>query len=120
MSRAGFALFVVLFCCGILEDDRYAQMLAQKAFGNQDTSLNPDGSLKEKIALSRAAESLSERIAHSKEYEVVSETAKEESSKKPVFESWIWSSEYNDALFLESELIKQYQGKSLEDAISGR
>ncbi len=95
-------------------------MLAQKAFGNQASASKPDGSSKEKIALTRAAESLSERIAHSREYEVVSETAKAESPKKPVFESWIWSSEYNDALFLENELIKQYQGKSLEDAISGR
>ena len=75
--------------------------------------------LKEKSALNRAAESLRQRVGDSKEYEVVSETAKEE-PKKPVFESWIWSAEYNDALYLESELIKQYQGKSLEDAISGK
>ena len=43
-----------------------------------------------------------------------------EEPKKPIFESWIWSAEYNDALYLENELIKQYQGKSLEDAISGK
>jgi uncharacterized protein len=76
-------------------------------------------SFKEKSALSRAAESLRQRVRESKEYEVVSETAKEE-PKKPVFESWLWSNEYNDALHLESELIKQYHGKSLEDAISGK
>ena len=52
---------------------------------------------KEKLALSRAAESLRQRVGDFKEYEVISETAKEE-SKKPVFESWIWSAEYNDAL----------------------
>ncbi len=77
-----------------------------------------DNSFKEKSALSRAAESLRQRVGESKEYEVVSEGAKEE-PKKPVFESWVWSAEYNDALYLEGELIKQYQDKSLEDAISG-
>ena len=118
MSRADFVVLVVLFLLRNFRDERYAQMLAQKA-GNQSTSSKPADSFKEKIALTRAAESLSERIARSKEYEVISETAKEEPSKKPVFESWIWGSEYNDALLLESELIKQYQGKSLEDAISG-
>ena len=76
-------------------------------------------SSKEKSAISRAAESLRQRVGDAKEYEVVSETAKEE-AKKPVFESWIWSAEYNDALYLENELIKQYQEKSLEDAISGK
>ena len=76
-------------------------------------------SSKEKSAISRAAESLRQRVGDAKEYEVVSETAKEE-AKKPVFESWIWSAEYNDALYLENELIKQYQDKSLEDAISGK
>ena len=77
-----------------------------------------DNSIREKSALSRAAESLRQRVGDSKEYEIISETSKEE-LKKPVFESWLWSAEYNDALYLESELIKQYQGKSLEDAISG-
>ena len=76
-------------------------------------------SSKEKSAISRAAESLRQRVGDAKEYEVVSETAKEE-AKKPVFESWIWGAEYNDALYLESKLIKQYQDKSLEDAISGK
>ncbi len=89
---------------------------------NQGLSSLPaksNDSSKEKSTLSRAAESLRKRVGDSKEYEVVSETAKEE-TKKPIFESWIWGAEYNDALYLESELIKQYQGKSLEDAISGR
>jgi DNA-directed RNA polymerase subunit RPC12/RpoP len=57
-------------------DDRYAQMLAQKSFGNQTSATGGTGSFKEKIALTRAAESLSERIVRSKEYEVISETEK--------------------------------------------
>jgi uncharacterized protein YprB with RNaseH-like and TPR domain len=77
-----------------------------------------DTFVKEKSALNRAAESLRKRVGDSKEYEVVSETAGEE-LKKPVFENWLSSAEYNDALYLEGELIKQYQDKSLEDAISG-
>ena len=77
-----------------------------------------DNFVKEKSALNRAAESLRQRVRDTKEYEVVSEGAGEE-LKKPVFESWLWSAEYNDALYLEGELIKQYQGKSLKDAISG-
>ena len=87
--------------------------------GLTSESAKSNNSFKEKSALSRAAENLRQRVGDSKEYEVVSETAREE-TKKPVFESWIWSSEYNDALYLEGELIKQYQGKSLEDAISGK
>jgi uncharacterized protein YprB with RNaseH-like and TPR domain len=50
---------------------------------------------------------------------VVSESEKEE-PKKPSFESWIWSSEYDEALKFEKTLTKQYQGRSLEDAISGK
>ena len=80
---------------------------------------NSDSSFKEKSALSRAAESLRKRVGDTKEFEVVSEAAGED-FKKPVFESWLWSAEYNDALYLESELIKQYQNKSLEDTISGK
>jgi len=101
------------------KDERYPQRLSEKVFDNQVSSSRPDGSSKEKIALTRAAESLRQRVGRSKEYEVVSETEKEQ-PKSPIFESWIWGNEYNDALFLESELIKQYQDKSLEDAISGR
>ena len=79
----------------------------------------PNDSSKEKSALSRAAESLRQRVGDSKEYEVISETAKKE-PKKPIFESWMWSAEYNDALYLETELIKKYHDKSVEDAISGK
>jgi uncharacterized protein YprB with RNaseH-like and TPR domain len=81
--------------------------------------IKSNNSSKEKSALNRAAENLRQKVGDSKDYQVVSETAKEE-TKKPVYESWIWGVEYNDALFLESELIKQYQDKSLKDAISGK
>ena len=101
-------------------DDRYAQMLAQKSFGNQASVTGGNGSFKEKIALTRAAESLSERIARSKEYEVISETEKTtEHHAESAVESWIWSSEYDEALKLEKKLIKQYEGKNLQDAIAG-
>jgi uncharacterized protein len=86
---------------------------------SESAAYKPDNLSKEKSALSNAAESLRQRVGESKEYEIISESAKE-NSKKPVFESWLWSAEYNDALYLEGELIKQYEGRSLEDAISGR
>ena len=75
-------------------------------------------SSKEKFALNRAAESLRQRINRSKEYAVVSETEKEQ--PKPSFESWIWSSEYDEALKLEKQLIRQYKDKDLEHALSGK
>ena len=73
----------------------------------------------EKFALFRAAESLRQRISRSKEYEVVSETEKGQ-LKGPYFESWIWNSEYDEALRLEKQLIKQYEGKVLEHVLSGK
>lgn len=100
-------------------------MLSQKSFGNQASTstingVKPDGAFKEKIALTRAAESLRERITRSKEYEVISETEKEkEQFNESATESWIWSSEYDEALKLEKKLIKQYKGKNLQEAISG-
>ena len=99
-------------------------MLSQKSFSNKSLSSKPaeaesDNSLNEKLALARAAESLRERIAHSKEYEVVSETEKEQ-PKRPAVENWIWNSEYDEALKLEKVLTKQYEGKNLQEAIAGK
>jgi len=94
-------------------------------FGSKDQSIafqmsvnRRVNSSKEKFSLNRAAESLRQRINHSKEFEVVSETEKEQ--PKLSFESWIWSSEYDEALKLEKQLIKQYKDKDLEDALSGK
>ena len=100
-------------------DDRYAQILAQKAFGNKSPS-KPDASFEEKIALTRAAESLSGRIALSKEYEVISEKEKTTEHPAGYAESWIWICDYDEALKLEKKLIKQYEGKKLQDAIAGK
>jgi len=95
-------------------------MLAQKSFSNQASAVAVNGSFKEKIALTRAAESLSERTARSKEYEVVSETEKTTiHTAGSAVESWIWSSEYDEALKLEKKLIQRYEGKNLQDAIAG-
>ncbi len=74
---------------------------------------------KEKIALFRAAESLRERIGRSKEYEIVPETEKEH-PKAPVFESWLWSLEFDEALKLEKTVLKQNKGKTLEEALPGK
>ena len=96
-------------------------MLAKKVFDNEASLPKPAGSFEEKIALTRAAESLSERISRSKEYEVVSEKEKTAEHATPsAVESWIWSSEYDEALRLEKKLIKQYEGKSLQESIDGK
>ena len=92
-------------------DERYVQMLSKKSFSNKVSSSehsedNPDGSFRERIALTRAAESLRERIVRSKEYEVISETEKtKERLGESAAESWIWSSEYDEALKLEGKLM---------------
>jgi uncharacterized protein len=96
----------------------FAESLNKKAFSPEKSEETQDNSFKDKYALSRAAESLSQRIAHSKEYEVVSE--KEEQPKASAVESWIWSSEYDEALKLEKELAARYKGKDLEEAIAGK
>ena len=82
---------------------------------NKPTDFSP-----EKFALNRAAESLRQRIGRSKEYEIVTEPEKETLPPKvPAFESWIWSSEYDEALKLENELIKKYTDKKIEQALPG-
>jgi hypothetical protein len=73
----------------------------------------------ERFALHRAAESLRSRVGRSKEYEVVSDKEKEQ-TKGPSFESWMWSSEFEETLKLEKTLIKKYKNIALEDAIPGK
>jgi uncharacterized protein len=101
-------------------DERYAQTIAQKAFGNQTNPFKPDSSFEEKIALTRAAESLRNRIARSKEYEVINDMENKDEYSEDSAEHWIWSGEQDQALILEKKLIKQYNGKNLEDAIAGK
>ena len=73
----------------------------------------------EKMALYRAAEGLRQRVEQTKEYGVVSE--KEAAPQKlPIFESWIWSTEYEAALKFEKQLLKQYRGKTIEKTFPGR
>jgi hypothetical protein len=71
-------------------------------------------------ALRRVAQRLRERVTGAREYKVVAESAvKSLEPKAPATESWIWDSEYNNALILESELIRKFKEKSLEEAIPG-
>ena len=99
--------------------DRPAAMLSQKSLRNQARSSEtgetvPQGSFKAKFALMRAAVNLRQKITLSKEYEVVSETKDNpEMPKTSTVESWIWRSEYDQALRLEGKLIKQYNNKKL-------
>jgi uncharacterized protein len=95
----------------IVEEKQFVPKIA----ANQTTDDISQG----KLALISAAENLRHKINRSKEYEVVSETEKEY-PKAPIIESWIWSSEYDKALKLEKKLLKQYKGKSLEEALLGK
>jgi uncharacterized protein len=84
-----------------------------------EKSQETDSAHREKFALNRAAESLRQKIERSKEYEVVSEK-EHETQKPPAFESWIWSSDYSEALKFEKQMLKQYRGKTLEEALPGK
>ena len=92
----------------------------RKLFSNQP-AIKPNRSVEESTALRRAAESLKRRIKGTREYEVISEPeAKLKDIKGAVTESWIWDSEYDNALRLEKKLILQFKGKCLEEAIPGK
>ena len=92
----------------------------RKLFSNQP-AIKPNRSVEESAALRRAAESLKRRIKGTREYEVISEPeAKLKDIKGAVTESWIWDSEYDNALRLEKKLILQFKGKCLEEAIPGK
>ena len=73
----------------------------------------------ERHALNRAAESLSNRVGRSKEYEVISDV-EEEQSRGSSFGSWMSGSEYDEALKLKRTVMKKYKGKDLEEAIPGK
>ena len=49
----------------------------------------------------------------------MSDTEKEQ-SKGPSFESWMWNSEFDEALKLKRVVMKKYKGKDLEDVIPGK
>ncbi len=103
-------------CGSFLLTTFYSEQTLGK-LGNPHSS--PEGSFDEKVALTRAAESLRQKIGASKEYEVVSESEVEQ-PKGPSFENWLWSFEYDEALKLEKKLLEQYSGKDLEGALSGK
>jgi uncharacterized protein YprB with RNaseH-like and TPR domain len=86
---------------------------------NHRTIQETDNPCKEKNALFRAAELLRKRIKQTREYEIVSEK-EAQPQKPPVFESWIWNTEYDEALKFEKHLLKQYKDKTLEQALSGK
>lgn len=76
---------------------------------------------KENLALRRAAESLSQRVGNVREFEIVSDVPKEtESYLKTPVESWMWNSEFDNALKLEEQLVHKFKGKSLEEALPGK
>ena len=74
----------------------------------------------ERFALSRAAESLRQRIDRSKEYTVIAESENETVPPPlPAFGSWMWNSEYEEALKFQGTLLKKYKDIKLEQAMPG-
>jgi uncharacterized protein len=94
-------------------------LLHQRSFSEQLSSVSNDSS-KEKSALMRAAESLRQRIKDAREYEVIPETENKTQTERAGVESWIWNTEYENALKLEKELIQKYKGKNIDAAIPGK
>ena len=75
---------------------------------------------KESFFLDRAAHNLNNKIKNRKEYFVFSQ---KETQKKPDVkekEQYLFNCEYEDALNLKRKLIKQFEKKTLEQAIPGK
>jgi uncharacterized protein YprB with RNaseH-like and TPR domain len=72
------------------------------------------------LGLTRVAENLRQRSQTTKEYNVLPEPKKQETAERTFSESWIFESEYDQALRLKSELTRKFEGKGLEEAIPGK
>ena len=73
------------------------------------------------VDLSRVAQNLRQKSESTKEYEVINTKPENtENSGSMVSEGWIYGSEFDDALQLKAELLHEYKGKSLEEAIPGK
>ncbi|MCL2288396.1 MAG: ribonuclease H-like domain-containing protein [Candidatus Bathyarchaeota archaeon] len=109
------------FCtvCGSFLLTTFQQETSETQTAQKEPQHEQEPVYKEKMALFRAAESLLKRVRQTKEYEVVSE--KENKPQKPhAFENWLWHSEYEETLQFEKQLLKQYKGKTLEEALPGK
>jgi hypothetical protein len=59
-------------------------------------------------------------VSGAKEYEVLSETEKTTEQLPARTKSWIWNTEYDEAVKLKEKLIRKHKGESLEEAIQGK
>jgi len=87
---------------------------------SQEKTVKTKNDEKNVSELVRVAQRLREKVKGSREYTVVSDSAAKPSEPitSPV-ESWIWNTEYDDALKLERKLVSKFKEKSLEEAIPG-
>ncbi len=73
------------------------------------------------VDLSRVAQNLRQKSENTKEYEVINtKPDNSENLGSMVPEGWIYGSEFDGALQLKAELLHEYKGKSLEEAIPGK
>lgn len=74
----------------------------------------------ENAELTRVAQNLRVRIEATREYEVVAAEPEKPQKSSGVSEGWIYGSEFDQALRLKAELLKEFKGKGLEEAIPGK
>ena len=74
--------------------------------------------IRENGDLKSVAQNLRQRTETTKEYQVLAPP--EKPSENGVSEGWIYESEYDQALKLKAELIRKFEGKTLEEAILGQ
>jgi len=69
----------------------------------------------------RVAATLNEKAKALRKYEVTHIPEKKTRfSFRPGSEAKIWSSEYEEAIRLKEQLVREFEGKALEEAIPGR
>jgi uncharacterized protein len=75
----------------------------------------------ENEGLTRVAQNLRQRSESVKEYEVViPEAVEPQSNSGGVSDGWIYGCEFDDALKLKAQLVREFEGKHLEEAIPGK
>jgi uncharacterized protein YprB with RNaseH-like and TPR domain/predicted nucleic acid-binding Zn-ribbon protein len=110
--------------CGTYLLKTYSVAINPTQRKNETKAINSESeaSNKDKNAdLTRVAQNLRQKSETTKEYKVVvTKPVKPEKYGTMVSEGWIYGSEFDEALKLKTELLAQFEGKSLEEAIPGK
>ena len=109
------------FCtyCGTFLQTKFIDKTVQDKTRSSEQQIPVDETSKDKMGLMRAVESLRQRVTLQKEFNVLTKSEQKTESSM-IAERWIWTEEYDKSLKLEKTLLKKYQGKKLEDVLSGK